>query len=87
MTFWSIDEAIEGPGESKGKNVFEFSKDNFFFEDVEYLMRKNSADSSSEVDTIFQAASQFNALEMASSRFTPRRGVEIYSNDQTQGHD
>jgi hypothetical protein len=85
VTFWSIDEAIEGPGESKGKNVFEFSKDNFFFEDVEYLMRKNSADSSSEVDTIFQAASQFNALEMASSRFTPRRGVEIYSNDNTQG--
>merc|ERR1740129_931406 len=85
VTFWSIDEAIQSPGESKAKNIFEFSKHNFHFEDVEYLMRRNAANSSSEVDTIFQAASQFNALEMASPRFTPKRGVEIYDNDNTQG--
>ncbi len=34
---------------------------------------------------IFQAASQFNLLEMISSRITPEQGIGIYENDKTQG--
>ncbi|MFK8161270.1 MAG: hypothetical protein AB8H12_02300 [Lewinella sp.] len=33
----------------------------------------------------FQAASQFNLLEMASPEYTPEQGVDIYDNDHTQG--
>lgn len=33
----------------------------------------------------FQAASQFNLLEMASPYYTPEQGVDIYENDHTQG--
>jgi len=33
----------------------------------------------------FQAASQFNLLEMVSPRITPEEGVGIYENDYTQG--
>jgi hypothetical protein len=33
----------------------------------------------------FQAASQFNLLEMASPEYTPELGVDIYENDRTQG--
>ena len=33
----------------------------------------------------FQAASQFNLLEMASPDVTPESGVDIYENDYTQG--
>ncbi len=33
----------------------------------------------------FQAASQFNLLEMVSPRVTPEKGVAIYENDLTQG--
>ena len=36
-------------------------------------------------DTIFQAASQVNYLEMAGSDYTPSLGIEIYLNDRTQG--
>jgi hypothetical protein len=31
---------------------------------------------------VFQAASQFNALEMVGPGVSPRRGIAIYSNDQ-----
>jgi hypothetical protein len=34
---------------------------------------------------IFQAASQFNLLEMTGPHVTPERGVDIYENDFTQG--
>ena len=34
---------------------------------------------------VFQAASQFNALEMTGPGVSPRRGVAIYINDPTQG--
>ncbi len=34
---------------------------------------------------LFQAASQFNLLEMVGPRVTPERGVGIYENDRTQG--
>lgn len=34
---------------------------------------------------LFQVASQFNLLEMASPDVTPERGVGIYENDHTQG--
>jgi hypothetical protein len=34
---------------------------------------------------LFQAASQFNLLEMASPRLTPEDGIGIYEQDQTQG--
>ncbi|MDW7762002.1 MAG: hypothetical protein SCM96_15355 [Acidobacteriota bacterium] len=34
---------------------------------------------------LFQAASQFNCLEMASPAVTPEQGVGIYENDPTQG--
>lgn len=34
---------------------------------------------------VFQAASQFNCLEMVSPEVTPERGVGIYQNDWTQG--
>jgi len=34
---------------------------------------------------LFQVASQFNLLEMASPSFTPERGVGIYEHDRTQG--
>ena len=34
---------------------------------------------------LFQVASQFNLLEMASSDVTPEEGVDIYENDHTQG--
>lgn len=34
---------------------------------------------------LFQAASQFNLLEMMSPNVTPERGVGIYENDPTQG--
>ena len=35
--------------------------------------------------SLFQVASQFNLLEMASPNVTPERGVGIYENDHTQG--
>lgn len=35
--------------------------------------------------SLFQVASQFNLLEMASPDVTPERGVAIYENDPTQG--
>jgi len=34
---------------------------------------------------VFQAASQFNLLEMVNPRVTPERGVGIYEKDKTQG--
>jgi hypothetical protein len=34
---------------------------------------------------LFQVASQFNLLEMASPNLTPEHGVTIYTNDHTQG--
>jgi len=34
---------------------------------------------------LFQAASQFNLLEMTGPYITPEQGVDIYENDQTQG--
>ncbi|GJM35274.1 MAG: hypothetical protein DHS20C18_42750 [Saprospiraceae bacterium] len=34
---------------------------------------------------LFQAASQFNLLEMAGPNVTPEQGVAIYENDHTQG--
>ena len=34
---------------------------------------------------VFQAASQFNALEMTGPGVSPRRGIAIYINDSTQG--
>lgn len=34
---------------------------------------------------LFQAASQFNCLEMVSPKVTPEHGVTIYQDDQTQG--
>jgi len=34
---------------------------------------------------LFQAASQFNLLEMIGPQITPRRGVDIYERDYTQG--
>ena len=37
------------------------------------------------VGTLFQVASQFNLLEMASPDLTPEQGVAIYQNDPTQG--
>src|SRR5690554_2955366 len=36
-------------------------------------------------NAIFQAASQFNLLEMASPRVTPEMGIDRYENDRTQG--
>lgn len=36
-------------------------------------------------NAVFQAASQFNMLEMVSPNVTPERGVDIYENDRTQG--
>jgi hypothetical protein len=36
-------------------------------------------------NALFQAASQFNLLEMISPETTPEKGVSIYENDQTQG--
>ena len=34
---------------------------------------------------LFQVASQFNLLEMATPNLTPEHGVDIYENDYTQG--
>ena len=39
----------------------------------------------SNKDSLFQVASQFNLLEMASPTATPERGVGIYEYDHTQG--
>ncbi len=39
----------------------------------------------SNAGALFQVASQFNLLEMVSSRVTPERGVGIYERDRTQG--
>ena len=39
----------------------------------------------SNAGSLFQVASQFNLLEMASPNVTPERGVGIYENDPTQG--
>jgi hypothetical protein len=39
----------------------------------------------SNAGSLFQVASQFNLLEMVSSRVTPERGVGIYERDRTQG--
>lgn len=36
-------------------------------------------------NALFQAASQFNLLEMVSPNITPEQGVDIYENDRTQG--
>ena len=36
-------------------------------------------------DSIFQVASQFNALEMVNSRITPQQGITNYVHDDTQG--
>ncbi|MGB7343937.1 MAG: hypothetical protein WBD20_06975 [Pirellulaceae bacterium] len=40
---------------------------------------------SSNSGALFQVASQFNLLEMASPHATPERGVGIYESDRTQG--
>eukprot|EP00966_Prymnesium_polylepis_P127746 2953673-Prymnesium_polylepis.1 len=34
---------------------------------------------------VFQAASQFNCLEMVDQRVTPEHGITIYADDRTQG--
>lgn len=39
----------------------------------------------SNAGSLFQVASQFNLLEMASPNITPEQGVDIYENDRTQG--
>jgi hypothetical protein len=39
----------------------------------------------SNAGALFQVASQFNLLEMASPSVTPEHGVSIYENDHTQG--
>lgn len=39
----------------------------------------------SNAGSLFQVASQFNLLEMASPNLTPEDGVGIYENDRTQG--
>src|SRR5690349_4752195 len=49
-------------------------------EDVQHLHLKESA-----AGALFQVASQFNLLEMASPSATPEMGVGIYENDHTQG--
>ena len=36
-------------------------------------------------NALFQAASQFNLLEMVGPNITPERGIDIYENDHTQG--
>lgn len=36
-------------------------------------------------NALFQAASQFNLLEMVGPHVTPERGIDIYENDYTQG--
>lgn len=36
-------------------------------------------------NALFQAASQFNLLEMVSPNITPEEGVDLYENDRTQG--
>lgn len=36
-------------------------------------------------DSVFQAASQFNLLEMVGPNVTPEEGIGIYENDKTQG--
>ena len=36
-------------------------------------------------DALFQAASQFNLLEMVGPHITPEKGIGIYENDHTQG--
>jgi hypothetical protein len=41
--------------------------------------------SESEAMSLFQVASQFNLLEMASPSLTPEHGVAIYAQDRTQG--
>lgn len=41
--------------------------------------------SESNAGSLFQVASQFNLLEMASPNLTPEDGVGIYENDRTQG--
>lgn len=46
--------------------------------DVQQLHRENA-------NATFQAASQFNLLEMASPYVTPEQGVDIYESDYTQG--
>ena len=39
----------------------------------------------SNAGAVFQAASQFNALEMTGPGVSPRQGIAIYANDPTQG--
>ena len=39
----------------------------------------------SNTDCVFQAASQFNCLEMVGPGVSPRQGIAIYANDPTQG--
>jgi len=41
--------------------------------------------SNSNKNALFQAASQFNLLEMVGPHVTPERGIDIYENDHTQG--
>ncbi len=48
--------------------------------DVQQLHRD-----ASNAGALFQVASQFNLLEMASPHHTPEQGVGIYENDPTQG--
>ncbi len=47
-------------------------------------VRQLHADSAN-ANALFQVASQFNLLEMASPTVTPEQGVGIYENDHTQG--
>jgi hypothetical protein len=42
------------------------------------------ADSANK-DALFQAASQFNLLEMINPHISPEKGVDVYSDDPTQG--
>ena len=47
-------------------------------------VKKLHADEAS-AGAMFQVASQFNLLEMASPSITPERGVDMYESDRTQG--
>ncbi|GAA5022486.1 hypothetical protein GCM10011506_00840 [Marivirga lumbricoides] len=39
----------------------------------------------SNINALFQAASQFNLLEMVGPHITPEKGIDIYEHDHTQG--
>lgn len=81
VTLYSVREIPSDPKKQQNK----LTMGNIYVGDVSFLMVHSASTNTEKVDAIFQAASQFNLLEMANPDITPDKGVSIYATDYTQG--